>query len=109
MATGGAADDSEPRQPGRRGPWTALAPAACREFPAHGARGRGPKKRAERRRFPALRSSPGEYRAVGLDRDRPPSSIHGRTKMRVMVIVKATRNSEAGLMPSEKLLADMGR
>lgn len=29
--------------------------------------------------------------------------------MRVMVIVKATKNSEAGLMPSEKLLADMGR
>ena len=28
--------------------------------------------------------------------------------MRVMVIVKATRNSEAGLMPSEQLLADMG-
>ena len=29
--------------------------------------------------------------------------------MRVMVIVKATRNSEAGKMPSEKLLADMGK
>ena len=29
--------------------------------------------------------------------------------MRVMVIVKATRNSEAGVMPSAKLLADMGR
>ena len=29
--------------------------------------------------------------------------------MRVMVIVKATKNSEAGLMPGEKLLADMGR
>jgi hypothetical protein len=29
--------------------------------------------------------------------------------MRVMVIVKATRNSETGVMPSEKLLADMGR
>lgn len=28
--------------------------------------------------------------------------------MRVMVIVKATKNSEAGLVPSEKLLADMG-
>jgi hypothetical protein len=28
--------------------------------------------------------------------------------MRVMVIVKATKNSEAGVMPSEKLLADMG-
>jgi hypothetical protein len=29
--------------------------------------------------------------------------------MRVMVIVKATKNSEAGVMPSEKLLADMGK
>ncbi len=28
--------------------------------------------------------------------------------MRVMVIVKATRSSEAGVMPSEKLLAEMG-
>src|SRR5688500_13724031 len=31
-----------------------------------------------------------------------------RRKMRVMVIVKATKNSEAGVMPSEKLLTDMG-
>ena len=29
--------------------------------------------------------------------------------MRVMVIVKATKNSEAGAMPSERLLADMGK
>ena len=29
--------------------------------------------------------------------------------MRVMVIVKATRNSEAGAMPSEKMLAEMGK
>jgi hypothetical protein len=29
--------------------------------------------------------------------------------MRFMVMVKATKNSEAGVMPSEKLLADMGR
>ena len=29
--------------------------------------------------------------------------------MRVMVIVKATRNSEAGVMPSEKLMTEMGR
>jgi hypothetical protein len=28
--------------------------------------------------------------------------------MKVMVIVKATKNSEAGIMPSEKLLTDMG-
>ena len=29
--------------------------------------------------------------------------------MRVLVMVKATRNSEAGIMPSTKLLEDMGR
>ena len=29
--------------------------------------------------------------------------------MRVMVIVKATKNSETGAMPSEQLLADMGK
>jgi len=29
--------------------------------------------------------------------------------MKVMVIVKATKNSEAGVMPNEKLLADTGK
>jgi hypothetical protein len=29
--------------------------------------------------------------------------------MKVMVIVKATKNSEAGVMPSEKLFAEMGK
>ncbi len=29
--------------------------------------------------------------------------------MRVMVMVKATKNSEAGLMPGEELLAEMGK
>jgi hypothetical protein len=29
--------------------------------------------------------------------------------MRVMVIVKATKNSEAGIMPGEQLLAEMGK
>ena len=29
--------------------------------------------------------------------------------MRVIVMVKATKNSEAGEMPSEKLLAEMGK
>ena len=29
--------------------------------------------------------------------------------MRFMVIVKATKESEAGVMPSEQLLADMGK
>jgi hypothetical protein len=37
-----------------------------------------------------------------------PSSNEERT-MRVMVIVKATKNSEAGVMPSEKLLTEMGK
>jgi hypothetical protein len=30
-------------------------------------------------------------------------------KMKVMVIVKANKDSEAGVMPSEQLLADMGK
>ena len=29
--------------------------------------------------------------------------------MKVMVIVKATKNSESGVMPSEQMLADMGK
>src|SRR5437899_8086193 len=29
--------------------------------------------------------------------------------MRVMVIVKASKNSEAGIMPSEKILTEMGK
>lgn len=29
--------------------------------------------------------------------------------MKVMVIVKATQNSEAGIMPSEQLLTEMGQ
>ena len=29
--------------------------------------------------------------------------------MKVMVIVKATKNSEAGILPDEKLLAEMGK
>jgi len=33
----------------------------------------------------------------------------GETKMRFMVIVKASKESEAGVMPSEKLLTDMGK
>jgi hypothetical protein len=32
-----------------------------------------------------------------------------RTAMRVMVMIKATKNSEAGVMPSEKLLTEMGK
>jgi hypothetical protein len=31
------------------------------------------------------------------------------TKMRFMVMVKASKNSEAGVMPSKQLLADMGK
>jgi hypothetical protein len=38
----------------------------------------------------------------------PAASSRKDTAMKVMVIVKATKNSEAGVMPSETLLADMG-
>src|SRR5262245_44257127 len=33
----------------------------------------------------------------------------GSRTMRVMVLIKATKNSEAGVMPSEKLLTEMGK
>jgi hypothetical protein len=33
----------------------------------------------------------------------------GDTTMRVMVLVKADKNSEAGVLPDEKLLSDMGK
>src|SRR5262245_53131570 len=33
----------------------------------------------------------------------------GVTTMRVMVVVKATKNSEAGVLPDEKLLTAMGK
>src|SRR5215216_6232469 len=32
-----------------------------------------------------------------------------RIKMRFMLLVKADKNSEAGIMPDEKLLSDMGK
>jgi hypothetical protein len=43
--------------------------------------------------------------------DRGPSVVEaeGGAAMRVMVIVRATKSSEAGVMPSEKMLAEMGR
>src|SRR5688500_10253013 len=49
------------------------------------------------------RSSPSQQRGM------TPSLHPRRTKMRVMVIVKATKNSEAGVLPSEKLLTAMGK
>src|SRR5690606_21337168 len=39
----------------------------------------------------------------------PNPTTRRRTKMRVMVMVKATKNSEAGVMPSEQLIAEMGK
>jgi hypothetical protein len=40
---------------------------------------------------------------------RLPTLLEGDTKMRFMVMVKASRDSEAGVMPSETLLAEMGK
>jgi hypothetical protein len=35
--------------------------------------------------------------------------IKGETKYEIMVMVKASKDSEAGVMPSQKLLAEMGK
>ena len=40
---------------------------------------------------------------------KPGSQPKGNPTMRVMVIVKADKKSEAGILPDQKLLADMGK
>src|SRR5262245_49246846 len=47
----------------------------------------------------------GSARSTNGGTDQP----NGETNMRFMVIVKATKDSEAGQMPSEELLAAMGK
>src|SRR4051812_16878497 len=39
----------------------------------------------------------------------PRPKLNGDTPMRVMVIVKASKDSEAGVMPSQQLLTEMGK
>jgi hypothetical protein len=46
---------------------------------------------------------------VGMEHECFSDPPHKETAMRFMILVKATRHSEAGVMPSEQLLADMGR
>ena len=61
-------------------------------------------------------SAPGPGRPIAvaqceLSGDRRPGSTHGHqggTTMRVMVLIKADDNSEAGILPDERLLTEMG-
>src|SRR5512134_2996390 len=41
--------------------------------------------------------------------DSPASNKQGGTPMRFMVIVKASKDSEAGVLPDERLLTEMGK
>jgi len=54
-------------------------------------------------------SSPCQKEAIPVSQGRPDLSNRLEQAMRVMVIVKATKNSEAGKMPSKELLAEMGK
>ena len=51
----------------------------------------------------------GESAARRSGREQRNETGEGNEPMRVMVIVKATRESEAGEMPTEELLAAMGK
>src|SRR5690242_11634439 len=66
-----------------------------------------------RKQPPACRSGPPSFVATSeRQRSLLPATVcetERKRPMRVMVIVKAARNSEAGVMPSEKLLAEMGK
>jgi hypothetical protein len=48
---------------------------------------------------------PGEF----WNKFRKPQQTKGVKTMRVMVVIKATKDTEAGVLPDEKLLTDMGR
>jgi hypothetical protein len=48
-------------------------------------------------------------RALDQADRRPALTKHKENTMRFMVMVKATKDSEAGVMPDTKLLADMGK
>jgi hypothetical protein len=50
-----------------------------------------------------------QYGEEAICQSRPDRSPEQERIMRVMVMVKATKNSEAGAMPSEHLLAEMGK
>jgi hypothetical protein len=58
---------------------------------------------------PALSGSSSHQGALGGHVDRAIALRERKRVMRVMVIVKATNNSEAGVMPSEKLFLEMGK
>ena len=122
LLSGNPAAGRGPRRPRGAEPLVQVrcrAPGGARMQPAD------PPARRDRRE-PQLRVEGGRdqraLRHVGVHRGpagcalacrfRPASFVaisERRTKMRVMVIVKATKNSEAGVMPSEKLFADMGK
>src|SRR5437899_10298671 len=60
------------------------------------------------RRWVGPREAGGGTRTVRIA-PRPTRKPEGDTTMRFMGIVKADKNSEAGVMPSEQLLAEMGK
>ncbi|APR86418.1 PhnB protein [Minicystis rosea] len=56
------------------------------------------------RRPDEARFEPGRERPDPLD-----PTYRGETTMRFMILIKADKNSEAGVMPDEKLLTEMGK
>jgi hypothetical protein len=86
--------------------WYLPAPACKRHAPRNG-RARLSGKSSHQAVDPASpRSSSG--RSARQPRRRPQAAIsQGETAMRFMIIVKATKESEAGLMPQEDLIAAM--
>jgi hypothetical protein len=51
----------------------------------------------------------GEINAARSRYFRSKNNLEGATEMRVMVIIKANKESEAGVLPDEKLLSEMGK
>ena len=58
--------------------------------------------------MPLSKLGPVERRVSRAERSVPPASAKGDLAMRFMIIVNATPDSEAAVMPPESLLAEMG-
>jgi hypothetical protein len=57
----------------------------------------------------SIAASPERLYGIETSEIRNRNELKGATIMRFMIIVKASTDSEAGVMPSQKLLADMGK
>src|SRR5258708_2636605 len=110
FATAGRRSPTAPtRRPRSRWPASISSRRAISTRRSRSPRGSRPPRSARSKCAPAATSWSTAWRARPRARLADPFHSLEETTMRFMVMVKATQDSEAGVMPDEKLLADMGK